>query len=254
MSCQWIEANGVLLRYEYLASAAKTVVLVHEMGGALESWDPILADLAGRWSVLRYDLRGSGLSEKPHQSLSVDTLADDLDALLEGLEIDGQVAVVGVALGCATSVHFAAKYPGRVAELILMSPALDVAPAERDMMVARAGRFETEGIRNVLGTLPIGKRDIHEILRLTADPSGLAAQWRMLAHLDLDASLGAIRCPALLLAGTRDRRRHPEYVGSVARKIPGARMIVLESGHIMPVETPALAAATISKHLTERGF
>ena len=60
----WIEVNGTSLRYELSGSGKTTLVLVHEMGGTLDSWDQVLPALNNTRQVLRYDTRGAGLSEK----------------------------------------------------------------------------------------------------------------------------------------------------------------------------------------------
>jgi 3-oxoadipate enol-lactonase len=59
----WIDANGVSIHYE-VAGAGPTVVLLHEMGGTLDSWDGVAPELSRRYRTLRYDQRGAGLSEK----------------------------------------------------------------------------------------------------------------------------------------------------------------------------------------------
>jgi pimeloyl-ACP methyl ester carboxylesterase len=63
-----MEVNGTALRYDLTAdvtgASASTLVLIHEMGGTLESWDAALPLLAGRRRALRYDTRGAGLSQK----------------------------------------------------------------------------------------------------------------------------------------------------------------------------------------------
>jgi 3-oxoadipate enol-lactonase len=56
----WIDAGGVALRYDLIGSGAKTLVLVHEMGGMLESWDYVLPDLARDRRVCSRDRRRSG--------------------------------------------------------------------------------------------------------------------------------------------------------------------------------------------------
>src|ERR1700738_2493334 len=96
---QFIDVNGAALRCELSGSGASTVVLVHEMGGTLESWDGVAPKLAARRRVLRYDTRGAGLSEKVRGALTFDTMADDLVALLDALAIAGKVAIAGVAVG-----------------------------------------------------------------------------------------------------------------------------------------------------------
>ncbi len=78
---QFIEVNGAALRCELSGGGASTVVLVHEMGGTLESWDVVAPRLAAKRRVLRYDTRGAGLSEKVRGALTFDTMADDLVAL-----------------------------------------------------------------------------------------------------------------------------------------------------------------------------
>jgi alpha-beta hydrolase superfamily lysophospholipase len=61
---EWIEANGASLRYDLSGGGAETVVLPHEVGGCIESWDDTLPAFQRHFRVLRYDQRGFGLSEK----------------------------------------------------------------------------------------------------------------------------------------------------------------------------------------------
>ena len=56
----WIEVNGTALRYEVSGEGAAPLVLVHEMGGTLESWDHVLPALRPGRVVLRHDWRGAG--------------------------------------------------------------------------------------------------------------------------------------------------------------------------------------------------
>jgi pimeloyl-ACP methyl ester carboxylesterase len=125
---QWIDVNGVSLRYELAGTGAKTIVLVHEMGGSLETWDDMFPTLAKRWRVLRYDTREAGFSEKTGRVPVIGTMVDDIAALLDALEISAPVAIVGCAVGAAIAMHFAARHPQRSAALMAMSPATGVAP------------------------------------------------------------------------------------------------------------------------------
>jgi 3-oxoadipate enol-lactonase len=79
----FIEVNDVALRYELSGRGECTLVLIHEMGGSLESWDEVAPVLAANRRVLRYDTRGAGLSAKVRGALSIDTMVDDLAALLD---------------------------------------------------------------------------------------------------------------------------------------------------------------------------
>ena len=78
----FIEVNGTALRYETSGGGASTLVLIHEMGGTLESWDVVGPLFAAKRNVLRYDTRGAGLSQKVRGALSIDTMADDLVSLM----------------------------------------------------------------------------------------------------------------------------------------------------------------------------
>ena len=59
----FIEVNGVSLRY-IVEGVGKPIVLIHEMGGTLESWGLVAPLLASHRKVIRYDTRGAGFSEK----------------------------------------------------------------------------------------------------------------------------------------------------------------------------------------------
>ena len=59
----WIDVNGAALRYDLSGAGDPTIVLVHEMGGTLDSWDHVLPALSRGRRVLRYDTRGAGQSE-----------------------------------------------------------------------------------------------------------------------------------------------------------------------------------------------
>src|SRR6266705_5031858 len=92
---EFIELGGVGLRYERSGKGDRTLVLVHEMGGSLESWDDVAPRLAETRRVLRYDTRGAGMSQKVRGELGIDTMAGDIAALLDRLGISGKVALAG---------------------------------------------------------------------------------------------------------------------------------------------------------------
>src|SRR5688572_63393 len=125
----WIEANGASLRYELAGAGDETLVLVHEAGGAIESWDYVWPAFTERYRVLRYDQRGFGLSEKFRGALSVDDVVADLAALLDALRITGPCHVLGSAYGGAIAIAFAARHPDRVERLVASAPGTGVSGA-----------------------------------------------------------------------------------------------------------------------------
>jgi len=72
----WTDANGISIHFE-LAGNGPSVVLLHEMGGTLDSWDEIAPALSKRFRVLRYDQRGSGRTEKV-RAITTEILVEDL--------------------------------------------------------------------------------------------------------------------------------------------------------------------------------
>src|SRR5882724_13223350 len=132
----WIEANGASLRYDLSGSGSETVLLIHEVGGCIESWDDALPAFQGRFRVLRYDQRGFGMSEKT-RAISMDGIVADLVALLDALRIAGPVHLAGCAMGAAIALAFAGRYPARVGRIAVASPATW---ANADPAAARARR------------------------------------------------------------------------------------------------------------------
>lgn len=246
MGLQWIEANGTRLRYEFRRRGSGTLVLVHEMGGRLESFDGLVAGLGEDWSILRYDQRGAGQSDRIAGSLSIDTPAADLASLLDALEIAGPVIVVGAALGASIAIRFAAKWPARAAALVLLAPSTGLIAGNYDATIEKIEILEKSAQEGTVAQVGNGPR--------LSDPASSAATWRMLIGLDLTADLAGLSCPVLVAAGTKDTFRPPAHVVEVAARIPGAQSLVLDTGHVMAIETPDLVAATIATFLDNAGF
>src|SRR5438270_9991330 len=102
----FIEANGVSLRYA-MEGSGEPIVLIHEMGGTMESWGLVAPLLAPKRRVIRYDTRGAGFSEKIRGPMTIDVMTDDLMALLDGLGIKEKIALAGTAVGGAIALHTA---------------------------------------------------------------------------------------------------------------------------------------------------
>jgi 3-oxoadipate enol-lactonase len=259
----FIEVNGTALRYELSGSGKSTLVLIHEMGGTLESWDLVKPQFSAKRNVLRYDTRGAGLSQKVRAPLTIDTMTDDLVSLMDALGIAGKVALAGVAVGGAIALNTAVRYAQRVAAVVASSPAVGVAPDRRAALLARIEKMEREGLHAVIDTLDNGypaelrgdaqRFAVFRARWLGSDPVSYGGIYRMLIATDLQPKLPQISCPVLVTAGALDRARPPHLVEPVARAIPGARYALLETGHYAPVQTPELYAQTIGEFLDAVG-
>jgi 3-oxoadipate enol-lactonase len=256
----FIEANGVGLRCELSGGGERTLVLVHEMGGSLESWDEVAPRFAKARRVLRYDTRGAGLSQKIRGELTLDTMADDIAALLDHFGISGKVALAGIAVGGAIALHFAARYPARTSAVVVGSPATGIAAERRTPALERLAKIEAAGMALAVedsmqsGYAPELRGDIGRFQRFRArwlgnDPSSYATIWRMLANADMKGELARLSCPVLVIGGSLDRVRPPALAESVAKAIPGARYTEIRTGHYMSVQTPELIADCIDDFL-----
>lgn len=225
------------------------LVLLHEIGGTLESWSAVAPALSRRFKVLRYDQRGAGKSEKIAGEFSIETQIDDLAALLDKLGAAGRCHLAGVAIGAALAVRFAVKFPQRVRSLVLACPAPGVSADRIKYLAERAAQVEREGMtatveNSLANSYPdIVRRDPaayvgYKARFLANDPKSYAAVNRGFARFDATPDLPKIVCPTLVLAGLHDRLRPPEFVRGVAAAIPGASYAEIDSGHVMPVQAP----------------
>jgi 3-oxoadipate enol-lactonase len=261
----WIELNGTSLRYELSGSGKATLVLVHEMGGTLDSWDQVLPALNHARRVLRYDTRGAGMSEKIRGKVTFDDMADDLAALLAALNITGKVTLAGTAVGAAIASHFAVRHAARAGALIVTSPATGVAADRRQAALDRAAAAETRGMRalaeqSLANSYPPEVRHNAEEFRkfrarwLANDPESFAAINRMLADSTVTEELPRIACPTLVISCTHDKLRPPSAIEPMAKQIPGAEYQEINSGHFAAVQTPGLVSQAFHGFLMSLGY
>jgi len=260
----WIEVNGTSLRYELSGTGEQVLVLVHEMGGTLDSWDQVMPMLLPGRRMLRHDWRGAGMSEKLRAPPTFDVLADDIAALLDAIGIPGKVALAGCAVGAGIALNFALRHPDRTKAVVAMAPATGVTAERRAATLARAEAIETIGPRGLVeqsfaGSYPPVVRHDPEQFRkfrarwLANDPESFAAINRMLADATVTEQLPHIACPVLLIAGTHDALRPPSLVEPLAAKMRNARFRALQTSHFMAVQTPGIVAAAVEEFLASLG-
>jgi 3-oxoadipate enol-lactonase len=251
---EWLETNGVVLRYDLSGTGRVPLVLIHELGGSLEFWEPVLPAFQQGFRVLRYDLRGFGMSERV-KTLHLDDLLGDLVGMLEALAITDPCCVIGPALGGGIALAFTAKHPTRVRRLVVSSPATGIAAERRAQSIQRAEAVERGGMRvaveqSLSRSYPERFRgDLQRFEQyrrrwLANDPEGFAAINRMLTEMDLSQQYSRIACPTLVIGCTYDTIRPPPGVKAIAQQIPGAQYVEVPSGHFMPHQTPELFVET----------
>ncbi len=252
----WIEANGASLRYALSRSAKDTLVLVHEAGGCLESFDDVVPALAQEFRVLRYDQRGFGFSEKVRE-LTFEGVVADLAALLDALKVAGPVHLAGCAMGADFSVGFAARHPARVARLAIASPTIGHNGARSAPSLERAALVEKEGVRvsmqashdrsypENLRVLDRERFERYQARWVCNTPASFKAQAVMMSTVDITPDYAKITAPTLVIGCTYDALRTPEQAQRVASMLAGSKYLEAETGHFMHLETPQLFVDTV---------
>jgi 3-oxoadipate enol-lactonase len=254
----WLEANGISIHYE-LAGAGSPVVLLHEMGGTLNSWDGLFPALSRRYRVLRYDQRGSGLSEKVRSPITTELLVEDLAAVLQGTGLAAPYHFITVAAATMQALIYMTRQADGVASFVFCNPFTGADPSRTAALEERAALAERNGMRAAIPvTLDkswpanLGEAEAYAIYRgryLAHDPVCFAAMNRAIAAPNV-AHLGKeIRRPTMVVAGRFDQVRPPAASEQFAKTIPGARFELIDAVHMMPAQAAAPLLALVEDFL-----
>ena len=237
------------------------VVLSHALGCDLTMWAGVAAVLKQRFTVLRYDHRGHGQSEAPAGPYSMDMLADDAAALIQAQAAGSPVHFVGLSMGAMTAQSLAARYPQLVKSITIANAANYYNDTVRAMWHARMATVEAQGVgaiaaaaierwftpefrADVAGGSAALVADLRQRLeKMAAAP--YVASCAAVAGMDFRNSNAGIRCPALVIAGTRDEATPPALSESIVSSLPGARLATLPAAHLSAVEQPVAFAALL---------
>ena len=263
---QWAKANGVHLRYELTGSGAQTVVLLHEMSVSMESWDYVMPELARHYKVLRYDLRGFGLSERIRGTMSMDDEMNDLSGLLETLDIKDKVTLIGGAVGGAIALKYAATYPEKVRAVVAISPAAYLkaraaggagSPPAAQTAPPQSGPAQANDTSMLDAVFPVKLQKAHPerfarfvAIQSAAAPASSAATTPAAYSVSYSEVLPNIKCPTMIVA-TSLWMRPPESFKELADATPGARFEVLETGHFASITSPELVLPLLKGFLQD---
>ena len=114
-------ANYIELYYE-MCGEGEPIVFAHGMMDDCTVWSSQVELLAKNHTVVTYDHRGYGSSDKPKGDYSVQTLANDLYSLIQELNLE-KVTLVGHSLGGMTALIFTLDHPDKVSKLVLVDTA-----------------------------------------------------------------------------------------------------------------------------------
>ncbi len=219
-----------------------------ELAWRLPHFGQSLTDLASFSRLIKFDKRGTGMSDPVSGAPTLETRMDDVRAVMDAVG-SRRAALFGLSEGASMSILFAATYPERTAALVLRSPFARTLWAPDYPW----GRTEEEYEREIERQLRIyghreqaretvrglGRWDAEELeafvdyLRFSASPGMLEALLRMNKEIDIRHVLPAVRVPTLILHGEKDELVPPAAARYLGDQIPGSRYVELEGvGHL----------------------
>jgi len=240
--------NGINISYK-VQGKGEPLILIMGLGGECGDW--LLQARAFRkyYRVITFDNRGVGKSDKPGESYTVKTMADDTVGLMDYLGID-KAHLLGVSMGGMIAQEVAINHPERVRKLILVSTS-----AGRDEKGGHSpGLLRAMGLKEDFSDEDIVSADMGKVMtslnahafsggaiKLVAVPfcwmrmklfgiEGLKGQFEAAMTHSALGRLHMIKAPTLVMAGTEDRIVSPSSSGMLASGIPNARLVKIEGG------------------------
>jgi pimeloyl-ACP methyl ester carboxylesterase len=216
--------------------------------------------------LIRFDKRGTGMSDPVSGAPSLETRMDDVRAVMDAAG-SRRAAFYGLSEGAAMSILFAATYPERTAALVVRScsPRTMWAPDFPWGRREEAYRREVDQALQVFGeragareaVRALGMRDDDEVeafidyIRYGTSPGMLAALYRMNKEIDIRHVLPAVGVPALVLHGSEDQIVPPEAGAYTARRIRSARFVEMPGMGHLALGASARMQAEVERFLTD---
>jgi pimeloyl-ACP methyl ester carboxylesterase len=252
------------------------VVFVHGFGTSSFVWRHVGPEVAqANLTAFCVDLFGYGASDRPlDANYGIAAQAEYLDRALTALRI-ARATVVGLDLGGAVALRFAAVYRDRVDKLILVNPiAFDSVPAEDARSLQKnTARYAFRISRGLMGAAPL----LRELLRTSVSdpekmPERLVARYlapyvgrdgvdqllRVARSIDRDdmedIDLRGLPHPTLVVWGDRDPWADARIGDRLANTIGGSKLVHLSgTGRLVPEEAPELLNNLLLDFLGARG-
>jgi pimeloyl-ACP methyl ester carboxylesterase len=250
-------------------AGAPVVVLPHCWGCSHEIWLPVAHRLRAQgYRVVLYDQRGHGLSTRGSAPLAVETLAHDLEAVLEATDVR-DIVLAGHSMGGMSVMSLATYRPevlrarAKAAVLVATSAttvrtgvgnpqtagALFASPFVTRALLTKNGHLL---VRSVFGTRPV--RAHMELTRDTfaaCDGSVRGDYAASMAVMNLLDGIARMEVPTTVMVGTRDTLTVPKKADQMVSTIPGSRLVRLKGrGHMLPLEDPDAVTDEIVRAVT----
>jgi pimeloyl-ACP methyl ester carboxylesterase len=257
----FLEAGGARIYYE-VEGSGPAVLMVHAGVANLRMWDAQVAALRDDHRVIRYDTRGYGLTVTDAVEFSNRA---DIAALLDHLG-EGAAHVVGLSRGGMIALDFTLEFPDLVRSLTVAAGGVggyespDEGPSDTwdvpdAMLTAKnwtgladwEASFWADGPGRSPDRVPAIRAQIHDWVLANYRAEKEEGQPKPLDP-PAEERLGDLRAPLLVMYGTLDEPSTSESMRHLAASVPGARLEVFETAHMINLEEPERFNALLREH------
>jgi len=261
-----MERNGVRIQYELTGSGNETAAFLNGIAMSIPHWEPVTERLAATMRCLCHDFRGqlrSPQSTLPGAPIRLQDHVDDLRGLLRHVGVE-RVHLVGTSYGAEVALLFAATNPRQTASLAVIDGASELDPLLRAAAEGWRAAALCDPVVFYRTMIPWNysagwlaenrERLQHREQSISSLPRGYFEDFAALCDsflaLDLTPSLGAIRCPTLVLVGEYDILKPARFARIIQQGIAGSRMeTIAGAGHAVVIEKPLEAARRLEAFL-----
>jgi 3-oxoadipate enol-lactonase len=245
----FLTSNGISLHYG-VAGEGPALCLINGYRLSAAAWpEPFIAQLSARLTVIAFDNRGTGQSDKPPAGYEFANLARDVIELLDGLRRP-RVHLLGFSMGGAIAQEVAIRYPDRIDRLILFGTfcgGVWAEPASYSVfkqLLAAENQTPEEAARQAW---PVTYSPDYP----AANADAVDRQMEALRKFDSYRDLPRISAPTLVVTGSHDLLVKPRNSEILASRIPNARQELLaDLGHRAIWEAPEEIADLVGDFLT----
>ncbi len=227
------------------AESAPPLLISNSLGTNLHMWDEQAKAFSKNYRVIRYDQRGHGKSGAPKSPYTIERLGQDALAILDHLKIE-KAHFLGLSMGGTTGMWLACNAPERFKKIVLANTGARI--GTQDIWNARITTVLDKGMKALVDATierwfskkfreakppVIGK--VRQML-LTTPKHGYAGCSAAIRDADFRWSIGGVKLPTLVIAGSLDPATPPEGSEFIAQRIPRAKLVSLEAAHLSNLE------------------
>jgi len=255
---KFVEINGIKLCYD-IHGKGDPLILIHGFTSKKETFVAQVSDLSKYFQVIRLDNRGSGKSERPNESYTMDMFVEDIRGLMDYLRIE-RAHILGFSLGGMIAQSFALKYPNRLKKLILLNTISQIHIKEEALKGYIQNRIQNyeEKLRDpetaFFNSAPLaytykfinelksnltkrfhGAYSVEELIKEStidpATPQDIRNQANAFLNFDVLDKLSKIKNPTLIICGKFDVQTPKKESIKMHSQIPNSKLIILKAGH-----------------------